>query len=511
MTVSGRSASGKVVTLTLASGSTIFQSQTVTVSYADPGPGDNTAAVQDTSGNDAASFTDQPVTNNSTQVVDNTAPTLESAEVSASGLQLNVDFSETLDVSSETLSAAVKNSFSVTADGVSLAIQRIAVSGGSDRRNINIGFETGTTIYQGQTVKLSYNKTTAGSDALADEAGNEVATFTDFAVTNSSTADRTPPTLESSAVPANGRSVALTFNEDLKTANTDLPGVGAFTVKAAGTAVTVSGRSASGKVVTLTLASGARLYQGQTVNRELRRPDHRQRHRRRPGLDGAKGRLGNPRNRRIVSGAVHGRAHRPFVVGPADRRGRAANPRGCGRRNVRGAGAVGVGDEGDRATHLGRPIERRGLDVANGDGPEEVLAAEGVRPHPLVVDLERVGHAGAERQLARREGEFGHDHRHRHGLVPARLFNQRIGVFKRTVVPGVAEWIGEVEMGLGEVGGVGRDKGAARHDSRRSGDRGEPQRALDGVHHWRGRDLNPTRAARPHQKPASLTTMAGRA
>ena len=50
-----------------------------------------------------------------------------------------------------------------------------------------IRLPTGTTISQNQTVKLSYDKTAAGTDALEDAAGNEVASFTDFAVTNNST------------------------------------------------------------------------------------------------------------------------------------------------------------------------------------------------------------------------------------------------------------------------------------------------------------------------------------
>ena len=45
---------------------------------------------------------------------------------------------------------------------------------------------SGTKIYAGQTVTLSYDKTLAGADALEDAAGNEVATFTDFPVTNNS-------------------------------------------------------------------------------------------------------------------------------------------------------------------------------------------------------------------------------------------------------------------------------------------------------------------------------------
>ena len=58
---------------------------------------------------------------------------------------------------------------------------------------LNIRLPTGTTIYQNQTVKVSYDKTEAGTDALEDDAGNEVASFTDFAVTNNSTVDGTPP------------------------------------------------------------------------------------------------------------------------------------------------------------------------------------------------------------------------------------------------------------------------------------------------------------------------------
>ena len=50
------------VGLTLATA--VTSAQTVTVSYADPTTGNDATAVQDVVGNDAASFTDQPVTNN---------------------------------------------------------------------------------------------------------------------------------------------------------------------------------------------------------------------------------------------------------------------------------------------------------------------------------------------------------------------------------------------------------------------------------------------------------------
>ena len=56
------SVAGNRVTLDL--GATILRDQTVTVSYTDPTPSDDTAAVQDAAGNDAASFAGHPITNN---------------------------------------------------------------------------------------------------------------------------------------------------------------------------------------------------------------------------------------------------------------------------------------------------------------------------------------------------------------------------------------------------------------------------------------------------------------
>ena len=60
---------------------------------------------------------------------------------------------------------------------------------------LSIRLPTGTTIYQNQTVTLSYDKTVAGTDALDDAAGNEVASFTDYPVTNDSTVISTHSTV----------------------------------------------------------------------------------------------------------------------------------------------------------------------------------------------------------------------------------------------------------------------------------------------------------------------------
>ena len=113
-----------------------------------------------------------------------TPPSPESALVSTAGDRVTFSFDEDLDIAVEFLPAAVVAAFTLTADGVALNINSISATGSAE---LLISLPTGTTIYQNQTVKVSYDKTAAGTDALEDDAGNEVASFTDFAVTNDST------------------------------------------------------------------------------------------------------------------------------------------------------------------------------------------------------------------------------------------------------------------------------------------------------------------------------------
>ena len=117
---------------------------------------------------------------------DTTAPSPKIAAVASDGVVVAVVFDEALAQPAPTLSTSV---FTLTADGVELDIQNMSF--GADTLLINLA--SGTTIYAGETVRLSYDKTVAGADALEDAAGNEVASFTDFAVTNNSTVVNTPP------------------------------------------------------------------------------------------------------------------------------------------------------------------------------------------------------------------------------------------------------------------------------------------------------------------------------
>ena len=110
--------------------------------------------------------------------------------MASDGISVDVVFDEAL----ARLPTAVAGAFTLTADGVELDIQDL--SWGAATLIVNLA--SGTKIYRGQTVRLSYDKTVAGADALVDAAGNEVASFTDFAVTNNSTVVNNPPMIFSS-------------------------------------------------------------------------------------------------------------------------------------------------------------------------------------------------------------------------------------------------------------------------------------------------------------------------
>ena len=169
------------LTINLPSGTTIYAGQTVKLSYDKTAAGAD--ALEDADGNEAASFTDFRVANNSEIVPDTTPPSPESAAVPSAGDRVTLIFDEALDSAVQILPAAVIGAFTLTADGVALGIQRAVINGTT---TLTINFPSGTEIYAGQTVKLSYDKTEAGAEALEDAAGNEVAGFTDFAVTNNS-------------------------------------------------------------------------------------------------------------------------------------------------------------------------------------------------------------------------------------------------------------------------------------------------------------------------------------
>jgi hypothetical protein len=105
--------SGSTVELTLTN--TVKNDQAVTVAYTDPSGSNDSNAVQDSAGNDAASLTSTSVTNNST--VAGTAPTFSSAATNSDGTKVVLTYNEAL---SSTTAAA--STFAVTTDGSANAV-----------------------------------------------------------------------------------------------------------------------------------------------------------------------------------------------------------------------------------------------------------------------------------------------------------------------------------------------------------------------------------------------------
>ena len=130
-------------------------------------------------------------------------PTLSSAEVPGPGTSISLIFSENLDLQSQFLPTSVENAFTVTVDGVESEVESVVASLG-DTLIISLSPK----IYQGQTVTVSYDQSDAGTDALADSDGNELASFTTGedgvpAVVNNSTQAASGP-----AAPTNFRATA---------------------------------------------------------------------------------------------------------------------------------------------------------------------------------------------------------------------------------------------------------------------------------------------------------------
>ena len=105
---------------------------------------------------------------------DTTAPGLDSGDVFGSGISIRLTFNEQLDLVAGALPSAAASAFTLTVDGNTLAISSISASA----NGILLSIVPSSTIFQGQTVVVSYDRSVAGTDAIADAADNEVADFT---------------------------------------------------------------------------------------------------------------------------------------------------------------------------------------------------------------------------------------------------------------------------------------------------------------------------------------------
>uniref|UniRef100_UPI00124FE429 SwmB domain-containing protein n=2 Tax=Acinetobacter bereziniae TaxID=106648 RepID=UPI00124FE429 len=255
VTVTGVSINGNNVILTLAP--PITTGQSVQIAYTDPTTGNDTNAIQDVAGNDAASLPATTVTNDSTVPgTDTTPPIFVSATVDNTGTQLVLTYNKDLD----SANLPLINSFTVTAGGQVVTVTNVAVVGST------VVLTLGAAVTAGQSVTVGYTDPSADNDvnAIQDIAGNDAATLTPTAVDNGSTVpagDTTAPSFESAAVDSTGLLLTLTYNELLDA--THPPVAGDFAVTAGGQVVTVTNVAVVGSTVVLTL--GAAVTAGQSV------------------------------------------------------------------------------------------------------------------------------------------------------------------------------------------------------------------------------------------------------
>ena len=178
-----------------------------------------------------------------------TPPTFSSAKVN--GNLLTITFNEGLAAGS----SAATGDFFVTVGTSRRNATGIAIAGATVTLTLASAVTATDTV-----VKVRY---TQGTNRLKDAAGNEVASFTDKDVTNV-TGDTTPPTFSSAAV--NGKTLTVTFNENLDTGST--PAGSAFTVSGGRTGTGMA--SISGATATVTLPSAVEY--GQTVTVSYTKP-----------------------------------------------------------------------------------------------------------------------------------------------------------------------------------------------------------------------------------------------
>ena len=234
--VTGVAVVGATVELTLASA--VSPGQAVTVGYTDPTAGNDASAVQDLTGNDAATFAATSVTN----IEDTTAPTFVSGAVNSIG-SLVLTYSETLGTNGPSASTVT-----VQINGVTVTVSSVTIL------NATVVVVTSPVIGVGDTVTFSYVKPTAGNDvfAIQDAAGNDVASSSSaYSVpsgSNNSVVDTAKPTLTSGAVATDGKLV-LTYNETLGTPG---PLASQVTVTVNGETVVVTGVVVSGSTVVIT-------------------------------------------------------------------------------------------------------------------------------------------------------------------------------------------------------------------------------------------------------------------
>ena len=238
----------------------------VTVSYRDPGTGDNTAALQSPAGVDAPGFANYRVTNGS--MIPSLRPAPVSATVPAAGNRVDIVFSHTPDDSAGRTPSPER--FAVTADGIDVAVSAVEVSGSDQRVRLTVS----PAIKTLQAVAVSYRDPSVEDDAgaLQSPAGSDARSFTDFPAANASTVPDPAPKPVSATVLAAGDLVDIVFNHTLDDGTGRMPARSRFTVTADGQRVPIDTIDISRSDMRVRLMLADPVYGQRTVTVSYRDP-----------------------------------------------------------------------------------------------------------------------------------------------------------------------------------------------------------------------------------------------
>lgn len=249
---------GSEVRLTLQNklSSTSGNANLLTVAYTAPAS-DSTAtnaALQDTTGNDAASSTSPRLISN--HVFDLAAPTLTSAVSSKDGQQITLTFTQTLDALKTAEASAYSVQITENGSTRSVVVDTVAVSGATAVLTLH---ERLNNANAGLAVSYTDPGSVNDPRALQDMAGNDVASIIAQPVTNQ--IDTLAPSLTRVSF-KDAKTLVLTFSEALAA---QAVAVDAFAVSSAGNANRVTAVKVSGSTLELTLSSAVATGEATTL------------------------------------------------------------------------------------------------------------------------------------------------------------------------------------------------------------------------------------------------------
>ena len=202
---------------------------------------DGSNFINDDSDNALANFSDEAISNKST--VDQTSPLVTNIEIPASGTTIEL----TLDDIIQSTSFADAAGFTIIGSPT-VIVTGVTADGTNNKVILTLDITIDKDV-AGTALKLAY--TQDASKLINDDGNNALANFSNEGITNTSTADGVPPSLQSATVPNAGTTIELTYDENLDTSSK--PANSDFTISGSSLSAKVSSIDITGMKVTLTL------------------------------------------------------------------------------------------------------------------------------------------------------------------------------------------------------------------------------------------------------------------